>query len=387
MRVLALETSTEYCSVALWDDGALVERSELAGQKHSEILMAMLDEVLKQGGVKLAELDGIAFGMGPGSFTGVRIACGVTQGLTLGADLAVAGICTLQALAEASGQARVIAALDARMGEIYHAAYEKRDGVWATVSEPHLCKPEDAPPVPGNGWFGAGSGFALHGEVLSSRYAGQLQGMDGAAVPQAAAIAALGTVQFAQGRGVDAAEALPLYLRDKVALKTSERVAARRAMPLRMRGMMQSDVDAVLAIEQAVQLYPWTRGNFVDALDNGYICRVDETENGEIRGYAILMPAADEAELLTIGIAAAHQRKGLGRAMLTAMLNAARERNMQRVFLEVRSSNAAAIALYRSAGFSEIGVRRNYYQNANGSEDAITMTCELIRHSSLPLAG
>ncbi|MDO8465212.1 MAG: tRNA (adenosine(37)-N6)-threonylcarbamoyltransferase complex dimerization subunit type 1 TsaB, partial [Gallionella sp.] len=127
----------------------------------------------------------------------------------------------------ASGKPRVIAALDARMGEIYHAAYEKRDGSWVGVSEPRLCKPEGAPEVPGNGWFGAGSGFAVHGKALSERYAGQLQGMDGATVPQAAAIAALGAAQFAQGRGKDAAEALPLYLRDKVALKTHEREAPR----------------------------------------------------------------------------------------------------------------------------------------------------------------
>lgn len=223
MNILALETSTEYCSVALWQDGVVVEHCELVGQKHSELLMAMLDDVLKQAGVKLTQLDGIAFGMGPGSFTGVRIACGAAQGLAFGANLPVAGICTLLALAEASGQPRVIAALDARMGEIYHAAYEKHAGAWVTVSEPCLCKAEQAPPLPGNDWFGIGSGFAMHGKALSERYTGQLQGMDGAAVPQASAIAVLGAAQFAQGLGKDAAEALPLYLRDKVALKTSER--------------------------------------------------------------------------------------------------------------------------------------------------------------------
>jgi len=224
MRVLALDTSTEYCSVALWHDGAVLERSELAGQKHSELLIDMLDALLNEAGIKLAQVDGIAFGKGPGSFTGVRIACGATQGLAFGANLPVAGICTLEALAEASGKTRVIAALDARMGEIYHAVYEKHDAVWTTVSEPCLCKPEDAPPVPGSGWFGIGSGFAMYSEALGSRYDGQLTDMDGSAVPQAAAIAIIGAVQFAASRGVDAAQALPLYLRDKVALKTSERV-------------------------------------------------------------------------------------------------------------------------------------------------------------------
>lgn len=144
-----------------------------------------------------------------------------------------------------------------------------------------------------------------------------------------------------------------------------------------MRAMTPADVDAVLAIERSVQAYPWTRGNFVDALNNGYICSVDDA-GGEIRGYAILMPVLQEAELLNIGVAAGQQRIGLGRALLLEMLDTACEQNMLRVFLEVRASNAAALALYRSAGFGEIGVRRGYYQNANGSEDAITMACDLI---------
>jgi len=223
MNILALDTSTEYCSVALWRDGAVVERCELAGQKHSEILIAMVDALLIDAGIPIGQIDGIAFGMGPGSFTGVRIACGATQGLALGANVPVAGVCTLEALAQASGKPRVIAALDARMGELYLAAYEKRGEDWVAVVEPCLCKPEAAPVLQGNGWFGAGSGFAAHGAVLERRYAGQLQAMDGSAIPQAAAIAVLGAARFAARQGVDAAEALPLYLRDKVALKIGER--------------------------------------------------------------------------------------------------------------------------------------------------------------------
>jgi len=140
--------------------------------------------------------------------------------------------------------------------------------------------------------------------------------------------------------------------------------------------MTPADVDAVLAVEMAVQAYPWSRGNFNDALNQGYICRMEE-ERGEIRGYAVLRPVLDEAELLSIGVSALHQHKGLGRAMLRELLDIAREHNMLRVFLEVRASNAAAIALYRSTGFDKIGMRRGYYQNANGSEDAITMACDL----------
>ncbi|MFA6119976.1 MAG: tRNA (adenosine(37)-N6)-threonylcarbamoyltransferase complex dimerization subunit type 1 TsaB [Sideroxydans sp.] len=225
MRLLAIETSTEYCSVALWQDGVVHDRCELVGQKHSEVLMEMLDALLKEAGVKVKQVDGIAFGKGPGSFTGVRIACGVTQGLALGAEVNVVGVCTLEALAEASGKDRVIAALDARMNELYLAAYEKRDGEWSAEIAPCLCKAEDAPALSGEGWFGVGSGFAVSTVALQARYGAQLIGMDEKAVPQASAVVRIGAREFAKGNAVDAALALPLYLRDKVALKTSERPA------------------------------------------------------------------------------------------------------------------------------------------------------------------
>jgi tRNA threonylcarbamoyladenosine biosynthesis protein TsaB len=224
MKLLALETSTEYCAVALWQDGAVSERCEEVGQKHSEVLMGMVDAVLKDAGITIKQIDGIAFGKGPGSFTGVRIACGVTQGLALGIDVPVVGICTLQALAEATGKDKVIAALDARMGELYLAAYRKVGKDWVTVVEPCLCKAADVPDIEGEGWFGCGSGFAVS-DALQRRYAFQMDGLDAKAVPQAAAVARLAAVEFEQGRAVDAAQALPLYLRDKVALTTRERAA------------------------------------------------------------------------------------------------------------------------------------------------------------------
>ena len=229
MKILAVETSTEYCSVALWRDGAVSERCELVGQKHSEVLMAMLDGLLADAGIRIKQVDGIAFGKGPGSFTGVRIACGVAQGLALGAGVNVVGVCTLQALAEASGKDKVIAVLDARMGELYLAAYEKRSDAWATTIAPCLCNAESAPDIDGEGWFGVGNGFAVNGAALRARYGRRLRGVDELAVPRASAVARIAAVEFARGNAVDAAQALPLYLRDKVALKTSEREQARSA--------------------------------------------------------------------------------------------------------------------------------------------------------------
>lgn len=223
MRLLALDTSTENCSLALWLDGEVVTRQELAGQRHSDLILPMLDELLAANGLELRHLDGIAFGEGPGSFTGLRIGCGVAQGLAFGANLPVLGVSTLLALAAAAPGERVIACLDARIGEIYHAAYEKRDGVWHTVSSPSLCLAKDAPELPGTDWIGVGSGFAAYGEALEQRYGGQLGRMDGTVYPQAGEMAKLAAPLFARGFGQDAALAAPLYIRNKVALKTSER--------------------------------------------------------------------------------------------------------------------------------------------------------------------
>lgn len=223
MKILAFDTSTEYCSAALWQDGELASRDVLAGQRHSELLLPMINEMLREAELVVRGLDGIAFGAGPGSFTGLRIACGVAQGLAFGADLPVSGICTLEALAQAAPGERIIACLDARMGEIYHAVYEKRDGSWLTLSEPGLYFPNEAPQVPEGEWVGCGSGFAIHGEALKNRYQGRLCRVAAGMVPKAREMAILAAPLFERGYGIDPALAAPLYIRNKVALKETER--------------------------------------------------------------------------------------------------------------------------------------------------------------------
>ncbi|MBI5436633.1 MAG: ribosomal protein S18-alanine N-acetyltransferase [Nitrosomonadales bacterium] len=145
---------------------------------------------------------------------------------------------------------------------------------------------------------------------------------------------------------------------------------------MRLREMNLADIDAVMRIEQHVHAHPWTRGNFTDALKSDSVCRVYEAE-GTMLGYVILMPAVDEAQLLNISIAAAHQRKGLGRKLMGEIMEIARGMNMRRILLEVRPSNVAALGLYRDAGFSQIGLRRGYYPADNEREDAIVMECVL----------
>jgi len=144
-----------------------------------------------------------------------------------------------------------------------------------------------------------------------------------------------------------------------------------------LRDMILADVDDVVAIEQKLQHFPWSRENFSDAVNNGYLCYVDESQD-MLRGYVILMPLIDEMELLNITVEESQQRKGLGREMLKEMLRIASTLEMKRMFLEVRLSNLAAISLYESVGFCIIGKRCNYYQSNYGSEDALVMACELM---------
>ena len=246
MKILALDTSTEYCSVALSIDGVLDEREMRAGQRHSELVLGRVDALLRARGVQLRDLDAIAFGEGPGSFTGLRIACGVVQGLAFGADVPVVGVGTLLAMAYGSGAERVVCCLDARMHEIYHAAYRRvinpggertegnprfpsvtsfPDAHWAVVHEPSVCAPAVAPVLDSAGWLGCGSGFTAYRDALEARYAGRLSAVEPERFPRARDIAVLGAARFEAGLAASAEHAAPLYIRDKVALTSDERAA------------------------------------------------------------------------------------------------------------------------------------------------------------------
>lgn len=229
MKLLVIDTSTEWCSAALWLDGRILARRVLAGQRHSSLLLPMVDELLRESDLSLRQLDGIGYGAGPGSFTGLRIACAVTQGLAFGADLPVTGVSTLESIAQQIGTEQVLTVLDARMAEVYWAAYQREGEGWRGVSEPQLALPESVVVPVGGEWVGAGNGFAALGDVLRPRLTAQLARIDDTLMPDAAAMAPLAAAAFARGEGMDAALAAPIYLRDKVALTTDERRARKSA--------------------------------------------------------------------------------------------------------------------------------------------------------------
>ena len=184
----------------------------------------MVHDILAEAGSTLAQLDGIAFGAGPGSFTGLRIACGVAQGLAFATDLPITGISTLEAIAQKTGQQNVVVALDARMGEIYHAVYQKTaHSCWVAISAPTLCRPMQAPLLSGNHWIGGGSGFDIYREELLMLYSDNISQISDGLYPHAREIIELAIPRMADESNKNPANAAPIYIRNKVALKESER--------------------------------------------------------------------------------------------------------------------------------------------------------------------
>jgi tRNA threonylcarbamoyladenosine biosynthesis protein TsaB len=223
VNVLSIETSSDQLSLALAYAGSMHTFDQIVGNRHAELILPEIERLLQAAGAGIEALDAVVFGAGPGAFTGLRIACGVAQGLALPRGLPVLGVGTLEALAEDSGAARVIACIDARMGEIYHATYRRAGNAWEALNAPELIAPGELPVPDDDGWVGCGSGFRAHGAVLAQRCGGRLVRVDSDALPHASAMLRLALPRFAAGEGKDPAEAVPLYVRDKVALKIHER--------------------------------------------------------------------------------------------------------------------------------------------------------------------
>ena len=218
MRFAAIETSTEWCSVALWADGEIAGLERRAEHRHSELALPMLERLFENLGMTAAQLDAVAFGAGPGAFTGLRIACGLAQGLAFARGLPLLGVSTLEAMAQESGASRVVACLDARMREVYYAALEKSGAGWREVVATRCVAPQLAPAPPGEGWIGCGNGFAVYPDLLKD----SISSVKSEIHPTAVAVAELAAPRFARGEGVDAALAAPAYVRDKVALTQRE---------------------------------------------------------------------------------------------------------------------------------------------------------------------
>jgi tRNA threonylcarbamoyladenosine biosynthesis protein TsaB len=223
MRLLAFETATEACSVAVYADGRLHERHELAPRRHAALALPWAEALLADAGIARAQLDAIAVGIGPGAFTGVRLAVALAQGIALGLDVPVVPVSTLAVLALSglpadarSGQG-IVAAIDARMGEVYLGRFRvDAEGLVEAVGHELLVAPEAAPVDADRAAIGIGTGFAAAGGVLAPRLG--LERVFADALPHAGALARLAAREFARGRAIAADALEPAYLRDRVAL-------------------------------------------------------------------------------------------------------------------------------------------------------------------------
>lgn len=232
MNLLAFETSTEACSVALHTEHGVIERFELAPRRHAELALPWAEQLLAEAGLVRRQLDAIAVGRGPGAFTGVRLAIGIAQGIALALDLPVVPVSTLRALAlrAPAGAEKVLACIDARMGEVYAATYARQAGAWQPLSEEAVLAPDAyALPDANDDWHAVGTGLAAAEGVLARRLAAQLRTIDATALPHAADLLALAMPALARGEGIAADKLEPAYLRNNVALTLVEQQAAKKA--------------------------------------------------------------------------------------------------------------------------------------------------------------
>lgn len=229
MKLLAFETATEACSVAVYVDGEVLERFELAPRRHAELALPWADGLLAEAGLAKSQLDAIAVGRGPGAFTGVRLAVALAQGIALALDRPVLPVSTLAALAAGATGERIVAAIDARMGEIYLGVFERRDGRLLALADEVVVRPDLAALPAGEGWQGVGTGFDAAAGALRDRLGRALAGADASALPRAGDVARLGALALARGEAIAPERLEPAYLRDNVALTTREQQALRDA--------------------------------------------------------------------------------------------------------------------------------------------------------------
>ncbi|WP_020559712.1 tRNA (adenosine(37)-N6)-threonylcarbamoyltransferase complex dimerization subunit type 1 TsaB [Thiofilum flexile] len=229
--ILALDTSSEACSAAVWTPNGCFSRFELTPKAHTQLILPMIEQVLLEANVTLQQIEAIAFGCGPGAFTGVRIATGVAQGLALAADKRLIPVSTLAAMAQQAYQTQqaeqVLVALDARMGEVYWGSYGLIDGRMQPLMAECVIAPNDAPlpPAVASSWVGVGNGWRQYEALLMPRFVNYLTDIQTDCLPNATYVAQLAVYAYQQGELIDPALVEPVYLRNKVALTTLERTA------------------------------------------------------------------------------------------------------------------------------------------------------------------
>lgn len=413
VHILAIETSSSLCGVALLSRTLAGERIYFLEHDgvgdHAERLLPMAHDVLAQAGLERQALTAIAFGQGPGGFTGLRVACGVAQGMAYALGLPVLPVPTLMAAAwrdarqgGLSHQNRVQLVLqDARMNEVYAGVYQfGQEFGWNTLLEPVLIDREALVHwIRGlkAEWNGAGqSVLRVSGDALDAfpTLRADLQAVDSLACGSASkadvqAVAHLALESWDRGRTIRPMDATPVYVRDKVAFTINERAGGRSGNPaaqdqaLCLQPMQGTHLEAVLHIERQVQHTPWSEQNFRDALQAGYYAQVVVAQ-GKVQGFAVFLATPDLLQLLLIGVDPQAQGKGVASMLIKDGEQHARRLGLPGLMLEVRVSNDRARAVYEHLGYQLSGRRKNYYVCVAGQrEDALVLykTIPTVEHA------
>jgi len=396
--ILAIETTTRTGSVAVLRDDAqgpqLFDGALTDQNGHAQTLLPLVDSVIRQAGLTRGDIGLVAFGQGPGAFTGIRLGCSVAQGMALALEIPVVAVNSLQAVATAFERpaALTLVALDARMQEVYFAAYgpggiELQSPVLLSGADvPRFIEPRlqywqraigvyEPAALVGEGWQVVQAMVPANWQDTMA-----LTAVDNEARPHAREIALVAQARWRAGHTLLPEQALPLYLRDKVAFTTAERAQGSGGNPrvaqldqILVLPMMPVDLSEVVELERQSQAFPWSRRNFEDALAAQYpawVLRID----GALAGFCVAMPAPDDVHLLVIAVAPDFRGQGLARQLLKQVDRLATNLGIERVLLEVRPSNHRALGFYQREGFTQVGLRRGYYPaGRDAREDALVM--------------
>lgn len=402
INILALDSASSVCGVSVLsthaEQIAVYSAHHSGSTQHAERILPLVEQVLQEADISKAELHAIAFAQGPGGFTGLRVACGVAQGLAYALGLKVAPVSSLLAIAAQQtpieqGCIEVVIT-DARMQELYVGIYQRTSTGWYSFHKPilisvaqfqqYLQKLREQQMALGANHVMRISGDALVAfEGLASELSAAGYVLGDTELAHSDTIARLGLLAYEQDALLDPALAAPLYVRNRVAFTIAERETGLGGNPsaswqsVQIRALQAADVVTVASLEAELQFTPWSEKQFQDSLDAGHWAWV-AVFNDVVVAYALLMPAADECELLLIGVANEHQRQGIAQQLLSYAEQHARAQGCRVIHLEVRHSNTSAIELYEGAGYNQVGLRKNYYKQVNTAlgerEDAVLYT-------------
>lgn len=435
VNFIAIENAANGASVALLQDNAGVQTVKLQIStdegKNAERVLPLLDILLDDAKLTKTDIHGVVFSQGPGGFTGLRVACGLAQGLALGLQIPVVPVSSLEASAVLSqayiGNGFIIVALDARMREVYLAVYQVKNGELEPVPvlSPVLMQSQDVMKwvqeqlprwclVSGQSWLKAQ--YCIAGNALSAypedfplpNTSNTSWVLGEIAWANADTLVKVGYKKFQKEGGTSLEALSPLYLRDKVAFTTVERESGlggnpKIALPilspleiaqntlatqlleksLWIRPLRRSDLPAVIVIENIAHHTPWTEGMFFAALMHMNYhnwALVDKQDN--ILAYAVQLVEPDVVNLMTIAVAPSLQGQGLGELLLRwlELFIMSRPQGPYVQLLEVRISNEKARSLYSKLGYEQIGVRKAYYETEGGREDALVLQKDIAQH-------